>query len=174
MWGELWLGFPHTPSLRHPLAQCESEGTWERRGQCTKRCFSPPTSSSYKWWALRSSWLPTGNISLKCRCLISCKSVHTQHHSLASIYGLTSVNKVNLNTRTTDQRWGQRSAHKQKKKQHFSVSSLWFAGGECVAQTSGTASSWQQSHTSSRCTSPTSPCVRGIASAAHTSTFHVT
>lgn len=48
---------------------------------------------------------------------------------------------------------------------------LCFAGGECVARTSGTASSWQQSHTSSRCTSPTSPCVRGIASAAHTSTL---
>lgn len=40
-----------------------------------------------------------------------------------------------------------------------------------MAQTSGTASSWQQSHTSSRCTSPTSPCVRDIASAAHTSTL---
>lgn len=131
MWGELWLGFPHTPSLRHPLAQCESEGTWERRGQCTKRCFSPPTSSSYKWWALRSSWLPTGNISLKCRCLISCKSVHTQHHSLASIYGLTSVNKVNLNTRTTDQRWGQRSAHKQKKSS-ISVSVLFGLQEESV------------------------------------------
>lgn len=62
------------------------------------------------WWALRSSWLPTGNISLKCRCLISCKSMHTQHHSLASTYHLTSVDKVHLNTRTTGQRWGQRSA----------------------------------------------------------------
>lgn len=48
---------------------------------------------------------------------------------------------------------------------------FFFAVGGCVAKTSVTALSWQQSHMSSLYTSPTSPCVRGIASAAHTSEF---
>lgn len=42
-------------------------------------------------------------------------------------------------------------------------------GGGCAAENSVTASSWQQSRTSSKCTSPTSLCVRGIAFAARTS-----
>lgn len=50
--------------------------------------------------------------------------------------------------------------------------SPFFAVGGCAAETSVTASLWQRSRTSSQCTSPTSLCVRGIASAAHTSEFH--
>lgn len=57
---------PTPPPLHPPLPECESasEGTWERRRRCTKRCFCPPPSSSCMWWALHSSLLPTGNNSL--------------------------------------------------------------------------------------------------------------
>lgn len=47
--------------------------------------------------------------------------------------------------------------------------SMSLAGGGCAAGTTITTLSRQQSRTSSRCTSPTSPCVTDIASAAHTS-----
>lgn len=54
---------PPSAILWNSVRERASEGTWERRGRCTRRWFSPPTSSSYTWWPLRSSPLPTGNVS---------------------------------------------------------------------------------------------------------------
>ena len=82
-WGGLWLGST-TPSsssssssspppfilpssssptgtVRGVTVRDRARGTWERGRRCTKRCFSPPPSSSFTWWALT-----TGNSSLRC------------------------------------------------------------------------------------------------------------